>query len=154
MRAACIDGAEIERPGMGLSVCDDVFDCLVRRACFSGNHEPVGRGGGDGDEIGLNVVRQRLEERFGDRQPATHHDKGISVGWRFAGRLHADDATGPWPVFNKELLTEALTKILRHQPHGDVSNATGAVRDNDLHRLRRVGVALCRRESHRNHEGE
>jgi len=44
----------------------------------------------------------------------------------------------PWPVFDEKLLTEVPAEILRHEAHGDIRDATRAVRNNDAHRLRGV----------------
>jgi hypothetical protein len=49
-------------------------------------------------------------------------------------RLHADNAAGAGPVFDKELLAEALTEILCHEPHGYIGDAAGTVGHNDAHR--------------------
>src|SRR5262249_30436724 len=55
-------------------------------------------------------------------------------------RLGADIAACARPVLDDELLAEALRQPLAHQAREDVSRAAWSNADDDMHRLRRIGL--------------
>ena len=106
------------------------------------DHDDVGRGCHQrhGGKILDRIVRHLcIQARVHDEARADHHE-GVAVG-RNAGDLAGGGvAAGAGDILDKELLAEAVGKVLRDDAGDDVGGASG--RETDHHAHGPVGIAL------------
>ena len=148
LRAAGVDGAEIELFRIFPRRGDHVLERLERRVRFDREqHLEAGRHRHQ-CEIAQHVVGPRLEQRHADGLPVADHAERVSVRRRLEHRLGRQEAARARPIFDHDLLLGSLGEFLRQQPHGQIGNAAGAIRDGDVNGLRWEGW-LCASGSHR-----
>ena len=118
-------------------------------------HEHIGDHGEQGDrcEIGAEIESRiclRRVECIGHRR----HEKRIAVGRRARNELRADHAAVARPVFHDDWLAEFGFHVLADKTGKNVGGRSRPEPDDDLDRLRRIGLRCDRRHAgekiHRN----
>ncbi len=66
--------------------------------------------------------------------------QGVAVGRRARRELGADAAAGARPVVDHHRLAQIGAELQRHGARHDVIAAAGRERDDQVHRLRRIGL--------------
>ena len=100
-------------------------------------------------EIPYRVVGKLLVEARVDNMAARYEREGIAIGRSARSDFRSDDAVCARPVFNDELLLEALRELRRDGTADGIVAATRRKYGNDPYRLRRVGLLRARGERER-----
>src|SRR6266571_5247462 len=130
------------RPCVG----DELLQILDRKRRM--DHEHPGRAA---EERDVREVAQRIEGEIpGQRRRDAvrrdpRHDQRVSVGSGLRHELRADHAAGPGAVLDDEILLEAFTEPLPHEPPQRIRGAARSKRHDDAHRLCGPGLSVCTR---------
>jgi hypothetical protein len=112
LRAARIDGTEIELAGILLRSVDDILERLVGRIARHGEqHLETGRHR-NGGEILQHVKGKLVEERGADRLAIADLTKRVAVGGTAQHLRRRRDAARSRAVLDHELLLELLAELV------------------------------------------
>ena len=132
MRAAGIDGAEIELSRILACRGDHVLQVLERRIRLDRKQHLEASRNRYECEVGQHVVGARLEQGHGDGLPVSDHVKRVTVRWRFEHFLGREEAGGSRTIFDDDLLLRSLGQFLREEAHGQVGDAAGAIGNENV----------------------
>src|SRR5438132_7980231 len=86
----------------------------------------------------MQVEWKVLKQNSVDDRGSPKDQQRVSVGRRIDHSLDGNVATGAWPVFNDDLLTEPLRQPRSHNPSDSIGPAARSKSDDPAHRSRRI----------------
>ena len=150
LHAAARGRPVVERAGLGLRVRDEFLQRIGRNRRIDHHHQPAAADASHAGEILYGIVGRRQQVRR-DHVVYRHHHDRVAVGRSLRDRIGADDGRGAGTVLHQDLLSPDIRELLRHHPRERVRAAACGIRDDEAHRLARVGGGL--RERRRAPEG-
>src|SRR6266446_3979674 len=129
-----------------LRVRDELLEVLHGKRRMDDEHP-----GRAAEQRDVREVAQRIERKIpGQRRRDAvrrdpRHDQRVSVGSGLRHELRADHAAGPGAVLDDEILLEAFTEPLPHEPPQRIRGAARSKRHDDAHRLCGPGLSVCTR---------
>lgn len=149
LRAADVDGAQIELAGVGFGEGQQLGQGFEGRIGTGHQGDVEKSQGRNRCKIFDGVVRQAFEEAGADGAAVGHQQQGRAVGLRFGHQVTGDDATGAGFVLNDHRLPQNLGHFLRHGACRQVGNTARAKGDDDFEGLVREARCACLRQDGR-----
>jgi hypothetical protein len=132
LRAARVDGADVQLARIGLRRLDNVLQRFQRRVGVGHDQQIEERHRRGRGEVLEDVVGQRLEQRHRDGVVVAGHQDVVAVGRGGRDRLGGDDAGGAGPVLDHDILLQPDRQLFRHDAHADIGDAARAIGHDEL----------------------
>ena len=154
-RGADTRGGVIQPAGVLLRVGDHFRHRPEGRVVVGDQDQGRGRDPGDRREVLDRVVGHgALQVRRSGERRMHHHQDGIAVRRGGGTRLHPDHAAGTLAILDEEAGAGLRRHPLGKRARDGVEARRRPERDDDAHRLVRIGVGGAHRRDHVRHQGQ
>ena len=141
LEAADARGGRVQLAGLALCQRDELLQRAHRQR---GRHDEQARTGADRRDRHEPLQRfvGQLPERDAHREAHRDEKQRVAIGRRFRRGIDADGAASAATVVDDHPLPEALAELRGHHASYDVVRAARRERDDEPHRLRRIGLRV------------
>ena len=153
LKAADARRREIQLAGFFFGERDEFFDRVDRNARMDGENVRPGADLADRGE-GLDRIVGQLVQGGIDRVRGRDDEKRVTIGLRFRRGFSADDPSRPAAVVRDDLLAEPFGQFSCDEAPDDVVAPTRRKRNDEAHRLTRIGLCRCHPGAQRNRANE